>query len=123
MNLRNTAYFFIVAIAVVVVLIFGKSLLIPFIFALLLWFTIREIRSLLDRISLVRKKFPSWAKNLLTSTVILTILGLISTAISSNINSLARSYKKYEANIDLLLVRANDVLNIDLMEMVKGHFQ
>jgi len=121
MNLKNVAYFFIIAISIVVVLTFGKSLLIPFVFALLLWFTIREIRSLLDKVAFIRNKFPSWAKNLLTSIVILAILGFASKMLSSSINSLAKSYPKYEANVDLLIHEANETFNIDLVEMMKGH--
>lgn len=121
MNLKNIAYFFIAAISIVVVLTFGQNLLIPFVFALLLWFSVREIRSLMDRVDFIRKRFPSWAKNLLTSLFILTVLGAASKLISSSINSLAKSYKKYEANVDLLIAKVNETLNVDLMDFIQAH--
>lgn len=121
MNLKNAAYFFIIAIAIVVILIFGQSLIIPFVFALLLWFTVREIRSYLDKVDFIKKRFPTWSKNLLTSLLILTVLGFASKIISSSINSLAKSYKKYEANVDSLISEANAALNMDLMDTIKGH--
>ena len=94
MNIRSIAYFFITAIAIVITLIYGKSLLIPFVFALLLWFIIREVRHLLDKVGFIKTKFPSWAKNILTSILILGALAFSSTVITSSINSLAKAKKK-----------------------------
>ena len=76
--MKNIAYFFIAAIGIVVTLIFGKALLIPFIFALLLWFIVKEIRAGIDKIRFIEKYVPSWIKSLLTTVVILSILGFIS---------------------------------------------
>lgn len=121
MSLKNVAYFFITAIAIVVTLIFGKSLLIPFVFAFLLWFVMAKIRLLLDKISFVKAKFPSWIKSLLASVLLLSVLTFASGVITANINALARSYKKYEANLDILIIQANEALNLDIMQTIKDH--
>ncbi|WP_185154295.1 AI-2E family transporter [Fulvivirga sp. M361] len=121
MNLKNLAYFFITSISIVVILIFGKSLLIPFVFALLLWFVMRKIRLVLDKVRFVKNKFPAWAKNLIASALLLTILAFASQVISSNIKALAQSYKKYEVNLDALMNDMNDILNLDIMEMIEEH--
>jgi predicted PurR-regulated permease PerM len=120
-NMKNIAYFFISAIAIVVVLSFGQTLLIPFVFALLLWFAARKIKSFMDRVGFIKNKFPGWAKNLLTSIIIITVFFYASKVISSSINSLARSYRKYEANVDLLIIKVNEALNINLIELLRGH--
>lgn len=121
MNLRNTAYFFIVSISIVVVLTFGQDLIVPFVFAVLLWFIVRELKGLLDRVRFVRDKFPSWAKTLITSLFILITLGAISRVITMSIQTLARSYDKYEKNVDGLIDQINTILNIDLMEFLATH--
>ncbi|MEQ8337258.1 MAG: AI-2E family transporter [Cyclobacteriaceae bacterium] len=121
MNLRNTAYFFIVSISIVVVLTFGQDLIVPFVFAVLLWFIVRELKGLLDRVRFVRDKFPSWAKTLITSLFILITLGAISRVITMSIQTLARSYDKYEKNVDGLIDEINTILNIDLMEFLATH--
>ena len=118
MNIRSIAYFFITAIAIVITLIYGKSLLIPFVFALLLWFIIRAVRHLLDKVGFIKTKFPSWAKHILTSILILGALAFSSTVITSSINSLAKSYKKYETNVDLLVTKANQTLNINIKDFL-----
>lgn len=119
--MKNTAYFFISTISIVIVLIYGKSLLIPFVFALLLWFIVRKIRHGLNRIKFVKKYLPNWVKNLITSIIIISFLGLISRLLLKNINSLATSYSQYEGNVDLMIVKINQTLNINLIEYLKTH--
>lgn len=119
--IKNAAYFFITAISVVVVLIFGKSLIIPFVFALLLWFTIRKIRLFADQVPFVKNSIPIWLKNVLISGLIIWVFGIISHIISSNINSLAHSYQKYEANVDHLIDDANATLSMDIEKFVNDN--
>lgn len=119
--MKNTSYFFITIIAIVITLIYGKSLLIPFIFALLLWFLVRKIRHTLDRIQFVKKHLPAWIKNLITSIFMLTLLGFISKILLSNINTLAKSYPLYEANVEIIIKNFNEVFNINLIESLKAH--
>ena len=121
MNIQNIAYFFISVISIVTTLIYGQSLLIPFVFALLVWFTVREIKSYMDKITFVREKFPSWVKTLLTSSLLFVVMGFASKIITSNIKSLAKSYKTYEANIGALLNQVNESLDINIQDLVQGH--
>ena len=117
--MRNTAYFFISAIAIVIILIYGKTLLIPFIFALLLWFLIRKIRNVIDRVSFIKTKIPSWFKNIFVSGIMVFLLSLISKVILANINNLAQNYPSYESNVELIIAELNNTLNINIIEYLK----
>ena len=119
--MKNTAYFLITAIAIVVILSYGQNLIIPFIFALVLWFLVRKIRHSLDRIKFIKKHLPYWFKNLITSILIISILGLTSRLLLSNINSLADSYTKYEENVDVMVHKINVLLEINLVDYLKSH--
>jgi len=119
--MKNAAYFFITIISIITVLIVGKSLLIPFVFALLLWFIVRKIRHLLDRIKFIEKHFASWLKNLIPSVIILSVFGFISKILLDNINNLAQSYPAYEANVELIISQINDIFQINLIEIFKSH--
>ncbi len=119
MTLRNVAYFFIIAIAVVTILIFGQSLIIPFVFALLLWFTVRKIRQFIDRASVIKKYIPKWIKSVVIFAFIFVSLGLITKVILSNINSVARSYQKYESNIDKLLNDKDNKIKVQIVSFIK----
>ncbi|GAB5538993.1 MAG: AI-2E family transporter [Salibacteraceae bacterium] len=118
--MKNAAYFFIVAISIVVILVYGKGLIIPFIFALLLWFAVREIKALLDRIPVLQRYVPNWAKYLITFAAMLGVLVMVSTVLSSNVNELAQAYPSYEANVDVMVERINSEFNINVMDMLKG---
>ena len=88
--MKNTSYFFITTIAIVITLIYGQSLLQPFIFALLLWFIVRKIRHGLNKVKFINKYFPSWLKSLIPSIILITIFAFISKLLMANINSLAK---------------------------------
>ena len=121
MKISNVAYLLISLIGIVIILIYGKGLLIPFVFAVLLWFIIREIRQFLDRSKFIRNRLPSWLKNIIVTLIILSTLALVSRIVTSSINKLAKSYPEYEANIELIIIQINAVLNIDLMDFLRSH--
>lgn len=118
-NLKGIANFFIVAIAIVVVLSFGRDLLIPFVFALLLWFVVKQIRLLLDRVGFIRRQIPVWFKNLVSFTIIFYAINSLVNIVMANIRLLLVSYQKYEANLNILVNRINETFHIDLMEHIQ----
>lgn len=119
--MKNTAYFFITTIAIVVTLIFGQDLIIPFIFALILWFLVRKTRHVFDQVKFIKRYVPSWFKNLFISFIMVIILGFISKILLSNISSLTNSYAAYQGNVDLIINQANDLFKINIIEAAKAH--
>jgi AI-2 transport protein TqsA len=108
-------------IATVVIFIYGQNVLIPLIFAFLLWFLVRKIRTVIDKVKVIKNRIPSWIKNLTISLFLFSILSIISNALSSNIISIANSYKKYEANIESITAEINRIFNINLIDLAKGY--
>lgn len=121
MIFSKTASILITFIAIIVILIYGQSLLTPFIFALLIWFLVRKIKYVLDKIEFIKKRFPSWVKSLITSIFIFSILVFISNTLLTSISDLAESYQKYESNVELITSGINKMFNINLMEIIQGH--
>lgn len=119
MSLSNIANLLVILIASVVILITGKGLIIPFFFALLLWFFIRKIRKFIDKIQWINKYIPQWIKNVLISFAILAGIGMISVVLSNNINDLSENYMNYSGNIDIILNRLNEFFNINIQEQFK----
>ena len=119
--LINIASLFIILITTVATLIYGKSLLVPFIFALLLWFIIRKLTSILNKVSFIRTSLPSWFKNLIATSFVIIILSGVSKILLSSISALSKSYEKYKLNIDLILNKANQVSGINLDELTKQY--
>ncbi|MFK7900333.1 MAG: AI-2E family transporter [Cyclobacteriaceae bacterium] len=121
MNLSKVSYFLITLIAVVFILIIGKGLLIPFVFAMLLWFCVNQTKGVLNKWTWAKNKLPSWFKSLLASFFLLFIISLISKVISSSIAKLSVSYNTYKANAGDLLASVNTKFNIDIVSFIKGY--
>ena len=114
--MKNTAYFFITTIAIVITLIYGQNLLQPFIFALLLWFIVRKIRHGLNKVKFIEKYFPSWLKSLIPSIILISIFAFISKLLMANINSLAKSYPIYEQNVEIMIAQLNEIFQMNLVD-------
>lgn len=117
--MKNTAYFFITTISIVIILIYGKSILIPFLFALLLWFIVRNIREEFNKIKFIDRYFPLWLKNLIPSILLVVLFSFISKLLMANINTLTKSYSLYEGNIKGLITQVNDLFQINILEYFK----
>ncbi|MDG1476929.1 MAG: AI-2E family transporter [Vicingaceae bacterium] len=117
--MKNTAYFFIAATGVILTLLYGKSLLVPFIFALLLWFLVRKIRQLLDKVSFIKKHIPARLKNLFPALIILGIISFVAKILLTNINNLAQSYPIYAGNVEMVITKINETFGINIIENFK----
>lgn len=117
--MKNLAYFFIVAISTVIVLIYGRSILIPFVFAVLLWFIVRKVRQMLDKVGFIRDKVPSWIKSVLTTAIMILLFSMISKILLENIQTLAQSYPAYESNLSLIFDEINRVFKVNVMAEFK----
>ncbi|MFN5846401.1 MAG: AI-2E family transporter, partial [Flavobacteriia bacterium] len=118
MKLSNLAGALIVIFGCVLALIFGKSLLFPFLAAMLIYFLIRSIHRSMDSIKILREKIPAWIKNLLSSIVIFSILGFTGKMLVVNAQHLLNSFGLYQANIDKILIRLNEFIGLDITKTI-----
>jgi len=120
--MKNAAYTVITLIGIMFLLIEGQSLLIPFILALLFWFIGYSLKKTLDKVGFIRKKFPSWLKNVLSATITIGVLSLGFNLILDNIADLRASYPLYEANLTAVIESLNNRFDINLFEIAKRQF-
>lgn len=113
MQVQKITYALISCISLVIILIYGQAILLPFILGLLFWFIGKELESTLEKIKFVKEKFPRWLKRVLSLVIIFSILIFIAEILSSNINALAQSFSKYEPNIDKLIYELDQFLGMD----------
>lgn len=109
----------LIAIAFVVILIYGKNLIIPFVIALIFWFLIKEIRDVLLKIRLVKKHIPVVILNVLGFLFIFFILGLVVNILAVNIKQLSELMPEYQNNIDAVALSVQDRFGIDVVSEVK----
>ncbi|MBS9774873.1 MAG: AI-2E family transporter [Tenacibaculum sp.] len=118
--MKNASNFVIVATAIITVLIIGKGILIPFVFALLFWLLTREIRKYIYKIPFTKKFIPTWLSNVLVFTIIILAFSFISKIITKSITNVTASYSKYEPNIGMIINKFNSSLPPDVIESLKS---
>jgi AI-2 transport protein TqsA len=115
MNFSKRIYFLLLVVIVVLLLVTAEKLLIPFVLAILIWFVIRVLKTLLQKVPFVRK-WPHWLMTIISSIILLSLLSLTVTLITSNIQQLSYSIPKYEKNVIIVAEKINERFNIDLVK-------
>ena len=118
MNIRNAAALMIVLALTVVALILGQQLIIPFVFALLIWLLVRKIKSKLNQIPFIHRWFPGWVTNIVMSGLIFAAFTFMGRLLAVNIEILAKSYETYGVNMTIVTNDINKTFNIDVMKLV-----
>jgi len=115
-RLSDLANFCIIALSIGLVLSLGKTLLIPLVIALLLWFIVKQIRFSLDHFGLVKKFVPTWIKYLVSFIVVVGVLNFIIIIVYSNFRLLLETYQQYEANLVALINIINERFHVNLLD-------
>ncbi len=118
-NLSKFTQTSIIIVIIMAGLIYGKTFLIPLIFAFIFWVLIRKLKELLNRISGIKKYVPNWIKNIILTVIIFYLLYFIGTITSSNIAKMGENYDLYEANFSSLVIKVNQTFGIDLAHILE----
>ncbi|MEO1485707.1 MAG: AI-2E family transporter [Bacteroidota bacterium] len=114
--MKKLAYAVIGIGGVLTLLIFGKSILIPFVYGIILWFLGRYLKNLQHKIPFLKKRIPNWLINTLIFAIIVLGISFISRLITNNISSLLANSEAYKANLDTVLLQLNNTFQIDLTQ-------
>jgi AI-2 transport protein TqsA len=117
MNYSKSIYYLLVLIVVVVLLIYAQSLMIPLVLAITIWFIITILRKGLQMIPWI-KSWPKWLLTVLSTVVLISLLGLVVTLISRNIQELSESLPVYQENITIVSEKINTTFDIDLVASI-----
>lgn len=109
----------LIAIAFVIIFIYGKGLIMPFVIAMFFWFLIKEIRGLLRRIPFVKNKIPVSVLNLLGFLFIFFIIGGVVQILAINIKQLTNLLPVYQHNITDVAQSIQARFNIDIASKTK----
>lgn len=122
MNFAKRIYYLIVLILVVVLLIYAQSLLIPFVIAIIIWFIIRVLKKGLLMLPII-KSWPHWLLTVLSTVVLISLLGLSVKLISNNIQELSESLPDYQKNVKLVSEKINEAFEIDLVASITKYLE
>lgn len=117
--MRNATYTLLFLIAVVFVLVQTKSLLLPFIIALLIWYLIKDIRDFLTKNQFVRNRFPLWLQNTTVFAIIFGVLSVVSRLLAGSIESFMTAIPNYEANVQTINAQIKADFGFDLLQTIQ----
>lgn len=122
MKAQTTASWFIVISLSIVGLILGKSLLIPFILAFLIWFIVKKFRNMIDKVKFIKNKIPRWLKTGIATIIVFTLSSIVLTVLISSIESIIDSYDAYHNNIQNVAKSINNAFKMDLETEIHDFF-
>ncbi|MDH5599571.1 MAG: AI-2E family transporter [Cyclobacteriaceae bacterium] len=120
-NTKGQPYFILLTALVIVVLIYGQHLLIPFFLSLIFWFLIREVRNLYRKVPFIEKKFPTWLQNTLATVLIFFIAAICVQLLTKNIQSLSQSLEIYNQNLNHIAGKVNTRFGIDIKSLLSDY--
>lgn len=122
MDTSRKIYVFLIIITTVVVLIYGQSIIIPFILAVIFLFIIRVIKKQLLRIKYVNL-LPRWLITIFSSLLLLGFVALVTELIMQNISDLSRTIPAYQANVQKITNSINQYFDINLGDLFNEWFK
>jgi AI-2 transport protein TqsA len=72
-TITKTASLFFLGLVAMLTLYYGRSLMIPFVLALLIWFLINEILIRLEKVSFISKYIPAWVRTVLVILILFRV--------------------------------------------------
>lgn len=100
MKVQNLAYTLLSIALIVLFLSYSKTILIPIILSVVLWYVINAVNQLFERIPVIGAVIPHQIWLTLASLIVISILFVIGTLIGQTINGLAVTAPSYEVNLE-----------------------
>lgn len=114
MKSTNTATTLITLTIVVLLLIVAQSIILPFLFALLIWFVVKKTRNLMDKIDFIERFIPHWIKTIVSTSIIFGLLIFVTNLLILSIEDLSTNYLSYSNNISIISTKINESFGVDL---------
>lgn len=118
--MNKASNFIIVLVAIITVLVIGKGILIPFLFAVIFWFFTREIRKSIYRIPLAKRFIPKWLSNVIVFSIIILAFSFVSDIVTNSVTDVTDSYQEYEPNVEKIITELGNYLNVDILTSIKS---
>lgn len=120
-NPAKMTYILVSIVAIVMILVYAKEYLITFIFALIVWFIIHELRENLQMIPWVRKNMPIWLQSTIAFGVINVVIFFVFELLIVSVDGLLVNLDLYEENFEQALVNLGNQSELDLVTGLQAY--
>ena len=122
MKASNIAYSIIIAVAAVVILVFGKNILQPLVLAILIWFLLKSVRNFVGKIRIRKNSLPVWLTNVIAFILIFGVLSLVGRLLSSSVVNLSKQIPLYRENVQDITLQLNQLFNVNIVDWLEDTF-
>ncbi len=112
---RVVNHIFIV-FGIALILIYGKHIIFPLIFALLIYFLIKSITKFAEKNRIIRLHFPDWIKNLLGSLIIFGVIYFCGKLLVVNLEKLIESFTTFKPNLIQIVKSLDQEYGLDISD-------
>ena len=114
--MKKFAYLVIGLGGLLALLILAKSIIIPFVYGLVLWFLGRYFKNLAYKIPFFKKYVPSWLVSSVVFIFTVFTISILVGIINANIETLIDSYESYQNNVNSIVTKTNETFNVDVYQ-------
>mgnify|MGYP001793212171 FL=1 len=114
--MKKFAYLVIGLGGLLALLILAKSIIIPFVYGLVLWFLGRYFKNLAYKIPFFKKYVPSWLVSSVVFIFTVFTISVLVGIINANVETLIDSYESYQNNINSIVTKTNETFNVDVYQ-------
>lgn len=120
MRILNVAAWMLATALVVTLLVVAKSLLIPFVIALVVWYVIVGLNNWIASFSVIKKYCPGWLSAALSMLTIVLFLVVVGEMIASNAQSMVNTLPTYEENVRHLMENVQQSFGLEQVPNVSS---
>lgn len=97
------------------ILIYGRSLLIPFVVAIFIWHLLNTMYSYMKKIPRIGERMPNWLRMALTLVLAMLTIKVLAEIITNNVTDVIEASSKYQENLMTILNKMDDFFHIKIM--------
>ncbi len=116
--MKNTAYFFVIAIGTILALKVGKNMLIQLIIAFLLWFAAAQLKKRAQQFAGFNRFVPAKLQSITMLVLLVLVVYLALHTVMANLSELVAGFGRYEDNITAIANKIEKLFRIDLQSEI-----
>jgi predicted PurR-regulated permease PerM len=116
----KTTHTVLLVIAIVYILVATKTLLLPFVVALLIWYLVKNMRDFVARSGFIKRRLPLWLQNTLVFAIIFGILRFVTQLLTGSVENFAAAIPVYEANVETMGVYLYERYDLDVTDYIQN---
>ncbi|PID83444.1 hypothetical protein CSB11_01485 [Candidatus Campbellbacteria bacterium] len=120
---RKISYTVFALLGVPVFLYYSREILIPIVFAFLIWFIILIFKKFLEKIKVFNHQIPNFLQNIISTIIVFVLIFAISSLVADNANEFAKVFPEYKENVNAQILKLSEYTNVNIVEGITNYIK